>query len=167
MQLAISRPELLKSCVLMGALPEAADEDVIKKMDAFVDNAKARGMKDSAEAFTQTWFGSTFKATRDPIQATRRERWVREISKLKADEVEAIRQIFHRKDLTKDLGRIRCELLVIAGDEDSPASLESYQKLVKAVPGAEFKLIHHAGYALVIEQPEAVSYTHLTLPTKA
>lgn len=157
LQLAISRPELLKSCVLMGALPEAADKDTIKKMDSFIDNAKERGMKDSAEVFADSWFGSTFKATKDPIQVTRRERWIREVAKLDSNEVEAARQIFHRKDLTKDLGKIRCELLVIAGDEDSPASLESYQKLVKSVPGAEFKLIHHAGYALVIEQPEEVA----------
>ncbi|MFM6928442.1 MAG: alpha/beta fold hydrolase [Bdellovibrio sp.] len=157
MQLAISRPWLLKSCVLMGALPEANDKDTLSKMDAFIDNAKAHGMKDSAEAFAETWFGATFKATKDPIQVTRRERWLREIAHLGPEEVEAARQIFHRNDVTKDLDKIRCELLVIAGDEDSATSLASYKKLVNAVPGAEFKLIHHAGYALVIEQPEEVA----------
>lgn len=85
MELAVSRPELLKSGVLMGALPEENDQETLKKTDAFIDNAKVRGMKDSAEAFTQTWFGSTFRATKDPIQVMRRERWMREISQLKSE----------------------------------------------------------------------------------
>lgn len=157
MQLAISRPELLKSCVLMGALPEENDKETLRKTDAFIENAKSRGMKDSAEAFAETWFGATFRATKDPIQVTRRERWMREISQLKPDEVESIRQIFHRNDVTKDLNKISCDLLVIAGDEDSANSLASYKKIVNSVPGAEFKLIHHAGYALAIEQPEEVA----------
>ncbi|MBO9667356.1 MAG: alpha/beta fold hydrolase [Bdellovibrio sp.] len=157
LQLAVDRSDLLKGCVLMGVSAEAEKEESLKQMEEFFANARKNGMKDSAEGFAQMWFGSSFRATKDPIQVTRRERWIHEVAKVKPENVELASQLVHHKDLSKDLSKITCDLLVMAGDEESPEAIESYKKLVKAVNGAEFKLIHHAGYALVIEQPEEVA----------
>lgn len=157
LQLAVSRSDLLRSCVLAGPNYQADAEDVVKRNDAQVDKIKASGMKEGLKDFANMWFGSTFRNTKDPIQVMRREKWLNHLAKMKPEEIDQVRQIFHRKDLSKELGRIRCDVLVLCGDEDSPESLESSRKVAKAIPGAEIKTIHHAGYALVIEQPEEVA----------
>ena len=157
LNLAITRPDLLKSCILAGPNAEADDELTVKKMDAFLDYAKLQGMKESAKAFTDMWFGSTFRATQDPVQVMRREKWTRHLAKMSPEEIESARQMFHRKDVTKELSKIHCDVLVMCGDEDSPESIEACRKVAKAIPGAELRVIHHAGYALAIEQPEEVA----------
>lgn len=157
LQLAISRSDLLRSCTLTGVSAEADKSEKVQQMDAFIDQAKTQGMKDSVKAFADMWFGSTFKASKDPIQVTRRERWLKHLEKLSEDEVEAARQIFHREDLTKDLSKVHCPTLILCGDEDRAESIEASKKVANSIANAEFKMIHHAGYALVIEQPEEVA----------
>lgn len=157
LRLAITRSDLLKSCTLMGASAEAESEETVRDMDTFIANAKKNGMKSSAKAFSEMWFGSTFRGTKDPVQVSRREKWINHAGKLKAESLDAAGQIFHRKDVTKDLSKISCAVFVMAGDEDSPTNLEAYRRLAKGIPNAEFKTIHHAGYALAIEQPEEIA----------
>ncbi|MEK2645525.1 alpha/beta fold hydrolase [Bdellovibrio sp. BCCA] len=162
LHLAIHRSDLLKSCTLMGATAESESDETVRDMDTFITNAKKNGMKSSAKSFSEMWFGSTFRNTKDPIQVTRREKWINHLGKLKPESLDAATQIYHRSDVTKDLSKISCAVLVIAGDEDSPTNLEAYRRMVKAIPNAEFKTIHHAGYALVIEQPEEIAENILT-----
>lgn len=157
LQLAIGHSDLLKSCTLMGVTAEAESLDQIAKMDGFVNMAKAEGMKASARAFGEMWFGSTFRATKDPIQVSRREKWLSHVGRMKPEELDTATQIFHRKDVTRDLEKVHCSVLILAGDEDAPESLAAYKRLAQAIAGAEFKTIHHAGYALVIEQPEEIA----------
>lgn len=157
LQLAIHRSDLLKSCTLMGATAEADSDETIRQMDGFVAKAKKEGMKANVKDFADMWFGATFKATKDPVQVSRREKWISHVRHMKPEEIDAATQIFHGNDLTKDLGKIRCATLILAGDEDAPASLEAYRRLAKGITGAEYRVIHHAGYALVIEQPEEVA----------
>ncbi len=157
LQLAVSRSDLLRSCILAGPNYQTDPADVIKRNDAMVDKVKANGMKEGLKDFANMWFGSTFRSTKDPIQVMRREKWLNHLAKMKSEEIDQVRQIFHRKDLSKELGKVRCDVLVLCGDEDSAESLESSRKVAKAIPGAELRTIHHAGYALVIEQPEEVA----------
>lgn len=157
LNLAIQRSDLLKSCTLMGASAEADNEEAMRDMDEFIKNAKKNGMKASIGAFSDLWFGRTFRQTRDPIQVARREKWLHFVAELDAEDLDLAFQIFHRKDISKELSKIHCPVLILSGDENSPASLESYRRLAKGIPGAETKTIHHAGYALAIEQPEEVA----------
>ncbi|MBV2167534.1 MAG: alpha/beta hydrolase [Bdellovibrio sp.] len=157
LQLAIFRSDLLKSCTLMGVAAEADSPEEISKMDSYVEDAKKNGMKSGVKAFSEMWFGSTFRATKDPVQVSRREKWLKYVANLKPEELEEAFQIFHRKDVTKELSNIHCSVLVLAGDEDAPKNIEAYRRLAKNIRGAEFKTIHHAGYALAIEQPEEVA----------
>ncbi|UXR63528.1 alpha/beta hydrolase [Bdellovibrio bacteriovorus] len=157
LQLAIHRSDLLKSCTLMGATADADSEETIQQMDGFVAKAKKEGMKANVKDFSEMWFGSTFKATKDPVQVSRREKWISHVSHMKPEEIDAATQIFHRKDLSTDLSKVRCATLILAGDEDAPSNLEAYRRLADGITGAEYKTIHHAGYALVIEQPEEVA----------
>lgn len=157
LQLAISRSDLLKSCILMGTVAEADSEETIRDMESFLNKAKSEGMRAVIEPYAEIIFGPTFRASRDPVQVMRREKWLHHISQIKPEEIDEALQIFHRKDVTKDLIRIQCDVLVLAGTEDSPTNLEAYSRLVKGIPGAEYKVIHHAGYSLAIEQPEEVA----------
>lgn len=157
LQLAITRSDLLKSCTLIGAVAEAESSEYIRNMDDFIAKAKKNGIKSSINAFAEMWFSPTFRATKDPIQVSRREKWLSYVSNLKAQDLDQISQILHRKDVSRELSKVHCSVLVLEGDEDSATNREGYKRLVKGITGAEIKTIHHAGYALIIEQPEEVA----------
>ncbi|WP_374030200.1 alpha/beta fold hydrolase [Bdellovibrio bacteriovorus] len=155
LHLAVAHSELLQSCILMGAVAESDSEETVQDMDEFIKSAKETGL--DTQVFSEMWFGPTFRATRDPVQVTRREKWLRHIAKAKPNELDAATQIFHRNDVSEDLAKIHCPVLILAGDEDSTTNLEAYSRLARNIDGSEYRTIHHAGYALVIEQPEEVA----------
>ncbi|ASD63705.1 alpha/beta fold hydrolase [Bdellovibrio bacteriovorus] len=157
LQLAIRRSDLLKSCTLMGAVAEGESDETIKAMEGFVANIKKEGMKAGVNDFAKMWFGDTFRATKDPIQVSRREKWLSHIKHMKPEEMDSALQIFRRTDMSEELNKVHCAVLILAGDEDSPSNLEAYRRMAKALPAGEYKTIHHAGFALVIEQPEEVA----------
>lgn len=156
LQLAIRHSDILRSCTLMGVSPEADSKEAQEQYKGFFDSVKKDGMKAHAKEFADMWFGKSFKDTEDPLEVMRREKWIHHVAQMKPDEVDLANLIFNRPDVTKDLSKVSCAVLVLAGDEESPEALKSYQNFAKALPNAEFKTIPHAGYALVIEQPEDV-----------
>jgi 3-oxoadipate enol-lactonase len=156
LQLAIRHSDVLKSCTLMGVSPEVESKEAQEQYKEFFDAVKKDGMKAHAKEFADMWFGSSFKATKDPLEVMRREKWIHHVAQMKPDEVDVGNLIFNRPDVTKDLSKVSCPVLVLAGEEESPKALESYRNFADALPDAEFKTIPHAGYALVIEQPEDV-----------
>ena len=156
LQLAIHHSDILQSCILMGVSPEDSTKEEKEQALGFLDVAKKEGMKNHAKEFADMWFGDTFKNTKDPVSVMRREKWIRHLSKLSPEQIEAARILFERPDVRKDLSKVQCPVLVLAGAEERPEALESYRKFADALPNGEFKTIPNAGYALVIEQPDSV-----------
>lgn len=157
LHLAIGRPDLLRSCVLMGATAEQENDELVRDMDMLISKAREHGMKEGIHAFAEMWFGSTFRHSKEPVHVAQRERWLHHIRHASAAEIDSAAQIFHRRDVSEELSRIRCPVLILAGDEDSPINLEAYRRLAQGITRAEYHLIHQAGYALVIEAPDEVT----------
>jgi len=55
-----------------------------------------------------------------------------------------------------DLRRIRCPALLIAGENDPFATAEQMAAMKRAIPGAEWLIVNHAGHAVHYEFPEIV-----------
>lgn len=159
LNLAMQRPDLLKSCTLMGAVPEGATPKETKDMDNYLDKLKKDGPRLGMQSFVNRIFGETFRTSVEPPIVERREKIMQHLKVMSVDELENARQIFHRQTISKDdLKKISVPVLIIAGDEDSPEFLASYKRLGLAVPHVTYKTIPHAGYALAVEQPYEVAH---------
>lgn len=158
LNLAIQRSDLLKSCTLMGAVPEGSTSKEMKEMDTYLESLKKEGAKSGMQSYANKIFGASFRASKDPVVVERREKIMQHLTEMSVDELENARQIFHRQTISKeDLQKISAPVLIIAGDEDSPESLASYKRLGMMIPHVSYKTIHHAGYATVVEQPYEVA----------
>jgi pimeloyl-ACP methyl ester carboxylesterase len=60
-------------------------------------------------------------------------------------------------DLTPDLPRIQCPVLIMAGEEDRMFPLEHSQALVSGIPGARLVVVPGGSHGMVIEQPGKVA----------
>lgn len=159
LNLAVQRSDLLKSCTLMGAVPESATSKDAKDMDEYLDALKKEGPRLGMQSLVNKIFGESFRASIDPILVERREKIVEHLKNITPDELENARQVFHRSEISKEeLQQISVPVLIIAGDEDSPEFLASYKRLGLAIPHLSYKTIHHAGYSLVVEQPYEVAH---------
>ncbi|MBS1968890.1 MAG: alpha/beta hydrolase [Bdellovibrionales bacterium] len=159
LNLAVQRSDLLKSCTLMGAVPEGATTKEAKDMDNYLDNLKKEGPRLGMQSFVNRVFGETFRTSMDPSVIERREKILQHLKVMSVDELENARQIFHRQTISKeDLQKISVPVLIIAGDEDVPEYLASYKRLGLAIPHVTYKTLHHAGYSLVVEQPYEVAH---------
>ncbi|HSM69659.1 MAG TPA: alpha/beta fold hydrolase [Xanthomonadales bacterium] len=59
-------------------------------------------------------------------------------------------------DLSGELERLRCSVLLLAGAEDRLVAPEAVRRTAALIPGAQFGLIPGAGHAPFISHPEAV-----------
>lgn len=59
-----------------------------------------------------------------------------------------------RPDARAWLGEIQVPTLVVAGEDDAIIPPSESVALAKAIPGAQLKLIPHAGHLVALEQPE-------------
>ncbi|MEP7356908.1 MAG: alpha/beta hydrolase, partial [Anaerolineales bacterium] len=60
-----------------------------------------------------------------------------------------------RFDTTRDLSRLRCPVLIVAGDRDTTVPRAAIEVLRRAIPAAQFALIADSGHATPIDQPDA------------
>lgn len=159
LNLAVQRPDLLKSCTLMGAVPEGSPSREMKDMDQYLDGLKKEGPRLGMQSLVNKVFGASFRASVDPLIIERREKIIQHFKDISIDELENARQVFHRQTISKEeLQKIECPVLIIAGDEDTPDFLASYKRLGLMIPHVNYKTIHHAGYSLVVEQPYEVAH---------
>ncbi len=157
LNLAVQRSDLLKSCTLMGAIAESELPEAIKKMDQFLESMKKNGVKSGMTAFANSNFGISFRTSTDPQVVARREKIMEHLLHLSPELLEVGRQIFHRQEVSKNqLQKITAPVLILAGDEDQPNNIAAYRRLGQAIPHVSYKTVQHAGYSVVIEQPQAV-----------
>jgi 3-oxoadipate enol-lactonase len=159
LNLAVQRSDLLKSCTLMGAIPEGSTAKEMKEVDSYLDSLKKESPRLWMQSFMNRVFGATFRASTDPLIVERRQKIMEHLTTMSIEELENARQVFHRQTLSKeDLQKIDVPVLIIAGDEDMPEFVASYKRLGLMIPHVTYKTIHHAGYSLVVEQPYEVAH---------
>jgi 3-oxoadipate enol-lactonase len=157
LNLAVLRPDLLKSCTLIGAIAESETPQGIKEMDRFLESMKKTGAKSGMTAFANSNFGESFRASKDPLVVARREKIMQHLLSLSPEQLENARQIFHRQTISKsELQKIAVPVLILAGDEDQPHNVAAYKRLGQVITHVTYKTVQHAGYAVAIEQPHAV-----------
>lgn len=152
-RLAIRRPELLRSLVLMGSAADAEPRFRRLKYRLMLAAVRTIGFRPVIGQAMKAMFGPDF--LRDPDRRSERELW-RE--RLQANGRKATvrfgRAIFSRDSVEDDLDRIETPTLVAVGARDRAVSPGRARRTAEAIPGARFETISGAGHLSTVERPE-------------
>jgi 3-oxoadipate enol-lactonase len=147
-------PQRVRAAILCNTKSTADTPDAKRGRDTLAAKARNQGASAVAEDLVPKLVAG---ATRE-----RRPEIVREVTALIERQpvvgiVGALRALRERPDSTPLLGEIRVPVLVIAGDDDQITPAAGMQEMARAIPGARFALIRHAGHLTPLEQPAAVN----------
>lgn len=156
MRLAIRRPELLRSLVLMETSPDAEPEASARKYRMLGRVARWISMRLVADRVMKIMFGWTFLV--DPDREAERRAWrAHLLGNHRVGIQRALRGVTDRESVYQQLDRIRLPTLVVVGDQDVATPPEKAERIAARIPGARMVVIPAAGHTSSVEEPEAVS----------
>ena len=154
MRLALSRPELLRSLVLMDTSADPEPNRKPYRRLAFV--GRWLGFRPVVDRVMNIMFGRTFLD--DPAKAASREHWRRHLLALdRRGTYRAAHGVIDREGVYDRLGQIATPTLILVGEEDVATVPEKSERLRDAITGAQLVRIPGAGHSSSIEQPERVT----------
>lgn len=156
LRLAIRRPELLRSLVLIdtSADPEARAKIPRYRLLNFV--ARWFGFGPVVDRVMPILFGPTFLG--DGARGAERAEYRSRLLALdRIGTPRAVRGVIERAGVSDQLHRIRTPTLVLVGEEDSATPPDRAQALAAGIAGARLVRIPGAGHTSTLEQPAAVS----------
>jgi 2-succinyl-6-hydroxy-2,4-cyclohexadiene-1-carboxylate synthase len=151
LRLALDRPELVRSLVLLGASPGIADPAARAERRA-ADEALAAGVeRDGVAAFLDRWLAGPLFATLPQELAGREDRLVNTPEELAA----ALRLLGAgaQVPLWDRLARLRCPTLLVAGALDAKFAALAAEMAAAIGPAAHLQLVPDAGHAAHLERP--------------
>jgi 3-oxoadipate enol-lactonase len=156
LRLAIRRPELLSSLVLLetSADPEPRGKKVRYRLLNFV--ARRFGLGLVADRVMPIMFGQKF--LRDPSRAALRDEWRRRI--IANDRVGITRAasgVVGRAGVYHELDKIALPTLIVVGDQDVTTAPALAQRMHARIRGSQLVVIPGAGHTSTVEEPEAVT----------
>lgn len=153
MRLALQRPDLLESLVLLDTSARPEGRRVLHQAFAW---AVRIGGRPVARALTPYVAGQMFS----PGYAHRAEaiRWKRLPLEMAPRELfHACLAVFRRGDVTDELGEVDLPALVIVGTEDRATPPPLAGELAEALPRARLERVEGAGHLSAIEAPDEVT----------
>lgn len=158
LMIAVRRPDLLRSCFLMGALPEGESAGRIKELDQFVETLKHDGMKTGVQSLMHSYFGESFLTSDDSLTAQRRDHITNHLMHLTAHQIDLIKQIFHRPTLSYDeLKSVSAFTTVAVGAEETADRQAIYRHLTEIINHSSYQLVPETGYLMSLEKPEEIA----------
>jgi pimeloyl-ACP methyl ester carboxylesterase len=155
LRLALRRPDLLRSLVLIGAAAiRPSDYTFGFKIIPFM--VKTFGMKPVIGPLSKSMFASAF--LKDPARRALLDRWKdswRSNDKIAVSRT--ARGVLRQANLEADLPKIGTPTLTITGEHDAVCIPAVVRRTADAIPGATYVSIPGAGHACTIEEPQAVS----------
>jgi len=156
MRLAIKRPDLLKSLILISANADAEPKKSRARYRRLNFLARVFGLKLAVSKVMPIVFGQTF--LNDPARAKERNFWRRQIAAGdRAGTTRAVAGVIERKELLSQLGAIDTPTLVLACDEDAAVPAEGSIRMHRAIAGSKYVRIALSGHSATLEQPDAVN----------
>lgn len=156
LRLAIRRPRLLRSVVLMDTSAER--EAIIKRLkyQAMFAVLRRAGFSPLMGTTMSIMFGPDF--LHDPRRRDEVRLW-RE--RMMANDIDALihfgQGIFSRRSIAHRLGAIHLPTLVMVGAHDVATPLHRAQRIADGIAGAKLVIVPRAGHLSTIESPEAVN----------
>src|ERR1700761_2144696 len=133
MRLAISRPDLVRSLVLLSTTADA--EPYKLKYQALNLIARVAGLGAVSAMALPALYGKT--ALKDPARADERREWKQQLVSNRDTFWRAINGVLDRNSILSELGKITAPTLVAVGNEDTSTPKAMADRIVAAIPGAK------------------------------
>ncbi|MDM0087868.1 MULTISPECIES: alpha/beta fold hydrolase [unclassified Variovorax] len=147
MELAVRRPDLLRSCVLSCCTAEAEQQP--ERFAALEAALRAQGPAALVDGLVQTMFGSHFIEAASPALA----HWRQHFAALDARIPDAVHEVFARNSHVDSLSRLTMPVLLFSGALDRAKKPADMQFIADRVPGSRHIVLEASGHTPPIEQP--------------
>lgn len=156
MRIALKRPELLKSLVLMDTSAQAEPASDLKQYDVLMSIVKYLGWWPVINKAMGLLFYQDFLV--DPTRKNEVKKWKKIITgHNKAGVIAFGKGIFARDSVLEQLSNIDLATAVIVGEQDVSTKPECSQKMVAAIKGSKLYRIPRAGHSAAVEKPDEVA----------
>ena len=157
MRLAIRRPHLLRSLVLMETSADPEPNALkYRALGTVVRIFGRRGFRMVMGRVMKIMFGRKF--LEDPAREADRRLWrERGMANDPVGIVRALNGVIDRRGVHDELGRIALPTLVMVGDQDVATVPAKAERIAAAIPGARLVVIPGAGHTSSAEEPELVN----------
>jgi pimeloyl-ACP methyl ester carboxylesterase len=149
--LAATRPEMVKSLVLLGALMDPPDT-ARRNLTARAEAARKGGMASVADVVAAASLASGTRANNLAAVAFVRESLMRQPAEGYALSCEALAAA-----RAADARAIACTTLLLTGEEDAVAPASVARSLAERINGARAEILPHCGHWAGIERPNEVN----------
>jgi len=156
MRLAIRRPHLLKSLILLETSADPEPTETISRYRTLAWIARWLGIGLVANKVMPIMFGKKFMS--DPTRATLREEWKRRlIANRRVGVYRATMGVIYRQAVYDQLDRINVPTLIIVGDQDVATPLTKSERMHDRIRDSKLVVIPGAGHTSTVEEPETVN----------
>jgi 3-oxoadipate enol-lactonase len=155
MRLAIGRPDLIRSLVLLDTTADPEPYKLKYKMLNVI--ARFFGLGPVCNAIMPALFGKT--SLKDPARADERLEWKQQLAANRKSIWRAASGVLERKSIYGELHKIAVPTLVAVGDEDVGTPPALAERIAGAIAGAKLIVIPGAGHGSTLEQPTIVTAT--------
>lgn len=155
-RVALKRPELLRSLVLMNT--SAEPERKLKRPQFALLNLAARylGLERVAPRILPLLFSHHF--IKDSEWREERERWVAMVTANdRIGVTRAVRGVVSRRTILDRIHRIELPTLIVTSDEDHATPPSRAQRIHERITGSRLVMIEGSGHMTPAEKPEAVN----------
>ena len=156
---AIKHNDLLQSLTLLGSIYKRSEEQqkIINDRFALAKNNLKLSRKALTRWFTDKYLEenpNTYEKISSILEKNNMENF------LKVYEL----FVLHKND--ENFQNIKVNTLIMTGENDMGSTVDMSKKLCEVINNSQLKVIKDGKHLCGIECADAVSYTHLTLPTK-
>ncbi|MFJ5260042.1 alpha/beta fold hydrolase [Streptomyces sp. NPDC088387] len=154
-RLAVARPGLIKSMVVLGssACSEPADQLVVFR--EWVDNVGRRGFVDEVlQETVEIMFGATTR--NDPAKQDIVKLWESRIAEVPRTLRPAMAGVIERGTAVHLLPQISAPVFVVSGEEDKPRPVPWQDEMVEHLPNATLWRLEKIGHSPILEVPDVV-----------
>jgi 3-oxoadipate enol-lactonase len=149
--IAVQHPGLVRSLALLG--PVLTPPDAVRKaLQDRAQKARSEGMAPIADAIVQAATSSDTKSTQPLAVAFVRESLMRQDAEGYARSCEALAAAE-----PADIGRIKCKVLLITGDEDAVAPPSGVRAMAERMEAAQTMVLGRCGHWTGIERTRDVN----------
>lgn len=152
MRIALRRPELLRSLVLMNTSAEGEPESALKKNRLLLKTVQHLGWWPVIGKVLSMMFHRTF--LKSPEHKKTVNYWKSVVTGQNKNAMLAFgKSIFARDNVLPALSNLRLPVAVIAGEFDVATPLSCSQKMAEIIPDAQLCVVKDAGHSAAIEKP--------------
>ena len=158
MRIAINKPEMLKSLMLLETTADPEPDENKPKYLILCFVAKWISVSLIVEKTMAIMISQSF--LNDPEKTKLRKEWASRLKKLNRWTItRAIKGVINRKGVFDSIGKITTPTLIVVGDEDVATVPAKAHRMNQAIKHSHIKIIQRAGHTSSIEQPETIIKT--------